>query len=167
MARQGLVSQLPRFDRSVMNEAFPDAASDPGPARSASSSSSITLERVEEATIAMALRRSRQEISFGCGTLTSARDESAANAAIACGEAQYDAPYSAKPSMKNARIGDDQGAVFGRSSRVIADGYDLTSAPSGLGVRVNPSCTMPLLSGKSTRNARLGTLYSLVTLFAD
>jgi hypothetical protein len=114
----------------------------------------------------MALRRSRQEISSGCGALASARDESTDHVTIACGEAQYDAPYSAKPSMKNARTG-DQGAVFGGSSGVIAGGYGLTSAPSSLGARVTPSCTMPPLSRKSTRNARLETLYSLVTLLAD
>jgi hypothetical protein len=63
-----------------------------------------------------------------------------------------------------------QGAVFWRSSRVIAgitDARDLSSASSSLGARVNPSFTVPHLSRKSTRNARFGTLHILVTLFTD
>jgi hypothetical protein len=115
----------------------------------------------------IALRRAHQEISSGSGALARVGDGSTGDVASACGEAQYDAPYNAKPSIKNARI-DDQGAVFWRSRRVIAgitDGRDVSSASSSLGARVNPSCAVPHLSRKSTRNARLGTLYILVTPF--
>jgi len=109
--------------------------------------------RSETETIAIALRRPRQEITFGCAALACVGGDPTADAAITCGEPQYDALYNAKPSMKNARIDDDQGALVGRSGRVMADGDDLTSAPSSLVARINPSCTMSPLSRKSTRNA--------------
>ena len=134
----------------------------------ASSVTSVIPERVAEETIAKAPRRAHQEFSSSSGALASAADVSTDNAAIACEEPQYDAPYNAKPSMKDARIGDHQGGVFWRSGCVIGsitDGHDLTSASSSLGARVNPSCAVPHLSRKSTRNARLGTLYILVTPF--
>jgi hypothetical protein len=48
--------------------------------------------RSETETIAVALRRSRQEISSGCAAVACAGDDSTADSAIACGEPQYDAP---------------------------------------------------------------------------
>jgi hypothetical protein len=118
----------------------------------------------------IALRRSRQGLASGGGSFACVGDDSRRDVAIPCGEAQYDAPYNAKPSMKNARIDDHQDALSLRSGRVIAgiaDRRDLTFAPSGLGARTNPSCTMSRLSREPTPDARLGTLSSLVTLFVD
>jgi hypothetical protein len=106
----------------------------------------------------MALRRACQELSSGWGALASARDVSAGDAAIECGEAWYDAPYNAKPSMKKARIDDDHGVVSWRSGRAaatITDGFNLASVPSNLGARVNPSCIGLGLSRESTRIERL------------
>jgi hypothetical protein len=118
----------------------------------------------------MALRRACQELSSGWGALASARDVSAGDAAIECGEAWYDAPYNAKPSMKKARIDDDHGVVSWRSGRAaatITDGCNLASVPSNLGARVNPSCIGLGLSRESTRIERLERSEGLVTLFAD
>jgi hypothetical protein len=115
----------------------------------------------------IALRRSRQGGASGGGSFACVGDDSRRDVAITCGKAQYDAPYSAKPSMKNVRIDDHQGALSLRSGRVIADRRDLTFAPSSPGARINPSCTMSGLSREPTPNARFGTLYNLVMLFAD
>jgi hypothetical protein len=118
----------------------------------------------------IALRRSRRGLASGGGSFACVGDDSRWDVAITCGEAQYDAPYNAKPSMKNVRIDDPQGALSWRSGRVIAgiaDRRDLTRAPSSLGARINPSWTMSHLSRKPTSNARPGTPYRLVTLFAD
>jgi hypothetical protein len=67
----------------------------------------------------MNLRRSREEISSGCGAIASVGDDSTGDLAAACSKAPYEAPYKAKPSMKNVNI-DDRDAVFWRSPRVIA-----------------------------------------------
>jgi hypothetical protein len=59
----------------------------------------------------MNLRRSREEISSGCGAIASVGDDSTGDLAAACSKAPYEAPYKAKPSMKNVNI-DDRDAVF-------------------------------------------------------
>jgi len=161
IACQALVSQLRPFERPASNEVSPDAVSDSGAARLISSSSSATPEYIAEETIAIALRRACQETSSCWGALASARNVSAGDAAIAGGDAWYDAAYDAKPSMKKARIDDGHGVVSWRSSRA-----GITSAPSSLGARFNPSCPISRLSRGSTRNERLGRSYSLATLFA-
>jgi hypothetical protein len=161
MACQRLVGQLRPFERPASNEVSPDAVSEPGAARLISSSNSGTPECIAEETIAIALRRACQETTSCWGALASARDVSAGDAAIACGDAWYDAAYNAKPSMKKARIDDGHSVVSWRSNRA-----GITSAPSSLGVRFNPSCPISRLSRGSTGNERLGRSYSLVILFA-
>src|SRR5882672_1563504 len=81
----------------------------PGSTVSFSSSDPVTSELVEE-TIAIALRRSRTE-SFSASASIGA--DSTGDVAIAFSKAPYQAPYNAKPSMKNVNI-DDQGPVFWR-----------------------------------------------------
>src|SRR6266404_2397295 len=144
-----------------------DGASVPGPVRlvSFSSSDPVTSGLVEE-TIAIALRRSRTESFFAPASIGA---DSTGDVAIAFRKAPYQAPYNAKPSMKNVNI-DDQGPVFWRSARVIAGiaaGREFTPAKSSRGACARFSCAAPLLSRKSKRNSRLGTLYRLTTLFAD
>jgi hypothetical protein len=77
----------------------------------------------------IALGRSRTERCSGWPDFAS---DSTGGAAIACTEAQYKAPYDAKPSMKNADI-DDHNVLFRRSARVIAGitaGSELAPAKS-------------------------------------
>ena len=82
MARQGLASQL----RQVLR------------------SGAVTSALAEGETIDM--RRSNGEILSGCRALASVGD-----VAIPLTEAPYEAPYSAKPSVKNVNI-DGQVPVF-------------------------------------------------------
>jgi hypothetical protein len=85
MARQDLVSHRRRFDRLVSNKISAYAVSDAGPVRLISSSTSTTPERIAEATIAIALRRARQEISAGSGARIRVADGSTGGAGVACG----------------------------------------------------------------------------------
>jgi hypothetical protein len=144
---------------------FSEDASDPRPFRLVSFSSSDPVTSEFEETMAMNLRRSHEELSSGCAAFASVGHDSTGDVAAACRKVPYEpyeAPYKAKPSMKNVNI-DGQDAVFWRSARVTAGitaGGEFTSARSSREV-----CA--IFSHKSKRNSRLGTLYRLATLFAD
>src|ERR1700733_3632092 len=108
MARQGVACQL----------------------RQGSRSGAVIPGLAEGGTMEMNLRRSNGKIFSGCRVLGSAGE--VARSFSKAPYEPYEAPYNAKPSIKNVNI-DGQGPVFRRTARVIVDviaGGDFTSVKS-------------------------------------